>query len=328
MVRNLSRSRAGFRAGRAFTLVELLVVIAIIAILIALLVPAVQKVREAAAITEAKNNLKQLGVAVHNSLDANKRTPPCYGDFAGRAGSMFYHLLPYVEKADVYNQGPDIARAEPLKVLRHPLDQTYGTGTYTLTTSEPSWSSASGTANPVPPWAGAGTTWGLSSFAYNWQFFGDKGIKLTKVQDGTSNTIMFNEKYAVMSRPSGNPKQGASLWAYGVPAETTSYTTALPATSLYVNGYWARTGFVNSAGANNTAWPWTQPWNCRCMRAPEWRPSPTAAHPLKSQSITAGGILTCMADGSVHMVKDGTSDENWCAAESPAEGEMASPLEP
>src|SRR5437763_1157080 len=108
-----------------FTLIELLVVIAIIAILVGLLLPAVQKVREAAARSEAQNNLKQLGMASHHAHDTQQKMPMMYGSYGGKDGTVFFHLLPYLEQGNLWNQGQDAARQMPLKVLRHPADSTY-----------------------------------------------------------------------------------------------------------------------------------------------------------------------------------------------------------
>ncbi len=111
---------------RAFTLIELLVVIAIIGVLIALLVPAVQKVRSAAALVQAKNHLKQLGLAVHNAHDSHKKTPMMFGLYSSsQKASIFYHLLPYLEKDNLHKLGPDAARSQVVTIFQHPLDPTW-----------------------------------------------------------------------------------------------------------------------------------------------------------------------------------------------------------
>ena len=89
---------------RGFTLVELLVVIAVIGILVGMLLPAIQAAREAARRVQCQNNLKQIGLAVHNYHDTFRQFPWANANSTLRGGSLFVSILPYVEQANAFNQ--------------------------------------------------------------------------------------------------------------------------------------------------------------------------------------------------------------------------------
>jgi hypothetical protein len=242
----------------------------------------------------------------------------------------------------------DASRSSPLKVLSAPLDKTYGTGTYQLPTGAVTQGS---TAFPTvtPNWVTntANTTWGVSSYSANWQVFGDVASNLnTRVSDGMSNTFIFGEKYASMT--GGAFGACANLWAYGVdprsipndftPALTNGqypteaqWANTVPSGSLYNSPYWPRNGYVNKSSASSVAqsaggtFPYNAPWNCRCMRHPEWAPVTSSVHPQKNQSFSAAGIQVCLADGSVRFYSAAASDQQWVTIESPFSNDVVYP---
>ena len=172
-----------------FTLIELLVVIAIIAILIGLLLPAVQKVREAAARSQCQNNLKQLGLAVQNSNDTYNQLPPVYGPYPFNSVSGFSYpthvwLLPFMEQQNVFNNA---SFGTPIKTFMCPSDPSNST-------AQPGYTSYAANALVFGGCTVNFTTFVMGSTAPSAVCSAYGGSRYpASIPDGTSNTIFWTD---------------------------------------------------------------------------------------------------------------------------------------
>ena len=279
---------------RAFTLIELLVVIAIIAILIALLVPAVQKVREAAARTQCTNILQQMSLALISCADTYKGAlPPGIGLYPSPNqsnnngnGGHFMHILPYIEQSPLYKsslRNPD------------PDGRNGNNATYSQWTSQVQSSKVPIFVCPSDP-TDPGN--GMTSYGYNGQIFrtnypgwgGNTKVRFPSgFSDGTSNTAIYTER---LMRCSGAPYNDGYWPDWGGNIYSNDLGSPTGATALF------QTNLVLNNGRAN--------YNGNLPGTPH------------GQTIIVG-----MADGSVRSASAGISGASWWAAFTPASGDLS-----
>jgi prepilin-type N-terminal cleavage/methylation domain-containing protein len=316
-----------------FTLIELLVVIAIIAILIALLVPAVQKVREAAARTQIINNLKQLGLATHNCHDQFKLLPPAYGNFSSMnigPRPWCVHLLPFVEQTALYSQylaGPNaLATSAIVPAYTAPLDFTTSDfiracnfaanlRVFTDTGVNTSW-----TAYIVTLSGGtAGTGLNTSGFQTC-----STSIPRTFV-DGTSNQVLYGTRYeynvSVGTAGTGSPVTATCSQVDGAmntqawPVFGGLCATA-PVSQSLATGGWQVAPTLSQAlcTANGAQLAATIPYGAATVIAAGTWTSYTG------HSFGTGGMQVTLGDASVRTVSGSVSNYAWNCVMQPNDG--------
>jgi prepilin-type N-terminal cleavage/methylation domain-containing protein/prepilin-type processing-associated H-X9-DG protein len=307
---------------RGFTLIELLVVIAIIAVLIALLLPAVQSAREAARRMQCVNNLKQIGIAVHNYHDVRGALPGAELAYNVTSLSALTHMLPFLEQSTIYNavnfsityNTPENNTAQNTRVAtflcpsdiadKHP---EYGGQTNYMADmgSWIVWMAAAGPNTTLAPPNGV--------------FYGNSATRFADVVDGLSNTTFFSERILAdftngEISPIGDvffsPAQPTTLDAAVQACQAVDITNPASQFPLFMGAPWinGQHVFLHVTGPNTRS--------CGFFTALRASMPPSSRHP--------GGVNTLMGDGSVKFVKDAISLPTWRALGTRAGGEIVS----